>query len=69
VKLEVTGTFSQLLSFLDRLESGEPETLILEYLGVETIDDSPEAGGEDTDTLLLKADMNLAIYALLPADG
>jgi hypothetical protein len=69
VQLEVTGTFSQLLSFLDRLESGEPETLILEYLGVETIDDSPEAGGEDTDTLLLKADMNLAIYALLPADG
>jgi hypothetical protein len=65
IELEVTGTFSQLLSFLDRLEGGEPESLIIEYLAVETINDSSNVDGEDTDAVSLKTDIKLAVYALL----
>ncbi|MFA5309617.1 MAG: hypothetical protein WC370_09075 [Dehalococcoidales bacterium] len=58
-QLEATGTFSQLLSFLDQLETGAPDTLVLEYLGVESIP------GADA-TTPLTATVRLAVYALPP---
>jgi len=53
-------------SFLGRLESGEPGTLVIEYLSVEKV---PGASGSGSDTGAVSADINIAVYALLPATG
>ena len=67
VTLEATGSFSQLLSFLDRLESGEPKTLVVEYLTVARAPDSSGTGSGDAGTVPLTANIKIAVYALLPA--
>jgi len=68
VNLEVTGTFSQMLSFLDRLESGEPETLVIEYLAVERVQGLSADSGGNASAAPLTANIKIAVYALLPAD-
>jgi hypothetical protein len=66
VNLEVTGTFDQLSTFLDRLEGGEPKTLVVEYLYVARILDSP-GGSDEAGAVPVNANIKIAVYALLPA--
>jgi hypothetical protein len=68
LELEVTGTFNQLLTWLNRMENGEPETLVIEYLNVENTADS-SANISDTGATPVKASIKLAIYALPPVTG
>ncbi|OGO17639.1 MAG: hypothetical protein A2Z15_01525 [Chloroflexi bacterium RBG_16_50_11] len=37
IDVEVSGNYSQMVSFMSRLESGEPDTLVLEHLAVEKV--------------------------------
>jgi hypothetical protein len=67
VNLEATGAFGQLLSFLDRLESGEPKTLVIEYLSLETGPEASVTESEDASAVPLTANIRIAVYALLPA--
>jgi hypothetical protein len=67
VDLEVTGTFNQLLSYLDRLESGEPKTLVVEYLAVEKVEDTSISGSGDASEIPITTNVKIAVYALLPA--
>ena len=66
LNLAVTGTFARVSSFLDRLESGEPGTLVIEYLSVEKV---PGSSGSGSDTGEVSADITIAVYALLSAAG
>jgi hypothetical protein len=69
VNLEATGDFSQLLSYLDRLEKGEVNTLVIEYLAVEKAPDLPEDFSGVPGAASLTANIKIAIYALRPAAG
>jgi Tfp pilus assembly protein PilO len=63
IELAVTGNYPQLVSFLNELENGEPETLIIEYLSVETIPGVSLLDDSVRDTLPLNAKVKIAIYA------
>jgi type II secretory pathway pseudopilin PulG len=69
LNLAVTGTLTRVSNFLDRLENGEPGTLVIEYLAVEKV---PGASGGDSDagdTIQVNANIRIAIYALPPSAG
>ena len=62
IDIAVSGNFTQMTEFLNRLENGEPKTLVLEYLRVEkasgsSLSESPVEGP-------VSADIRLAIYTL-----
>ncbi|OGN97283.1 MAG: hypothetical protein A2Y89_06920 [Chloroflexi bacterium RBG_13_51_18] len=62
ITLAISGNFTQVTDFLNRLENGEPETLVLEYLNVEKVSGSflfenPDAGSID-------GDIRIAVYTL-----
>ena len=61
LNIAVTGTFSQLASFLSRLENGELETLILENLTVDRV--SGSTGEERDSTAPVNASLDIAIYS------
>jgi hypothetical protein len=63
LNIAVTGTFEGLVSFINRLETGDPATLVIEYM---TVDRTPAysggesaAGGETP----VNASLSLAVYA------
>jgi Tfp pilus assembly protein PilO len=61
IDLAITGNFTQMAEFLNRLENGEPNTLILEYVKVEKLSgsflfESPAEGPTS-------ADIRVAVYA------
>src|SRR4030042_1477849 len=61
INLEVTGNYTQMVSFLSRLENSDPRTLILEQLTVEKA-----SGGlllENTVEGPITANIRIAIYA------
>ncbi|MHB8105709.1 MAG: GspMb/PilO family protein, partial [Dehalococcoidales bacterium] len=63
IALAVTGTYPQLVSFVNQLENGEPKTLIIESL---LVDGTPGASLLDSsarNTLPINADIKIAIYA------
>ena len=62
IDMAITGNFTQMADFLNRLENGEPETLILEYVKIEKAPGSflSESPGEGP----ISADIRLAIYTL-----
>lgn len=62
INLAISGNFTSMADFLNRLENGEPETLVLEYLRVEKEPGSflSESPGEGP----ISADIRLAIYTL-----
>lgn len=66
LNLKVTGTFLKLSSFLNKLESGKPETLVIESLSVERQPDA-SGGSSELGTTPVNANIKLAIYALATA--
>lgn len=66
IDLAVSGNFTQIVSFLDRLENGQPETLVLEHVNVEK-----ESGSfmlEDPNEGPINADIRIAVYAPAATD-
>jgi Tfp pilus assembly protein PilO len=63
LELAVTGNYSNLVSFLNQLENGEPKTLIIEYLSVRTIPGASLLDAAARDALTLNAIVRIAIYA------
>jgi Tfp pilus assembly protein PilO len=63
VDMAVTGNFTQLVNFLNRLENGDTGTLIIEYLTVDRVPGS--AGGESSAGSItpINADVRIAVYA------
>jgi hypothetical protein len=59
--MHVSGDFSGLQDFVDRLETGELSTLVIEYL---TVDRASAGPGEDPQ---VQADAEIAVYAPAPA--
>jgi cell division protein FtsB len=66
VDMAVTGNFTQLVNFLNRLENDDTETLIIEYLTVDRVPGS--AGGESSsgDITPVNANIRIAVYAPPP---
>jgi Tfp pilus assembly protein PilO len=62
LNVAVTGTFAQLVSFLSKLESGEPRTLIVEDLSVARVAKPPWEEDAPEGTIFINADLDLAIY-------
>lgn len=64
-RLSVTanGTFTKLASFINQLETGEPQTLVIESLLVDRVTDTPGEEGE----IPVEAKLAIAVYARPPA--
>ncbi|MBA7637517.1 hypothetical protein ES703_45162 [subsurface metagenome] len=60
LNVTVEGSFSQLLSFMSKLERGEYKTLVVENLSITRI---PEEESTDEETIPVIASCDLAIYA------
>jgi len=67
LNLAVTGTFTQLSSFLSNLETGKPETLVIEYMSVNRLSGHSEGGGAASDNIQVNAGLKIAIFALPPS--
>ncbi len=57
------GTFSQLVSFVSKLENGEYETLVVENLSITRVTALPEEETGSEGTIIFIASFDLAIYA------
>ncbi len=68
LNISVRGTFSKVSGFLDRLENGEQETLVLEYAAIDSI--NVPFGGEvaHDDTAQVVAQFDIAVYSRPPAE-
>jgi Tfp pilus assembly protein PilO len=64
LNLAVTGTFTQLTDFLSRLETGKPETLVIEDLSVGNASEASGVGSDGGDRTAVNASLRIAIYAL-----
>ena len=63
----VTGTLTQLTSFLSQLENGEPKTLIVEDVSVTRVTETSGTEGAPEGTIPVNASLDLAIYCQPPA--
>ena len=66
LNIAVTGTFAQLVIFLNKLENGEPRTLIVEDLSVTRVAKPPGKEGAPEGTIFINANLDLAIYTQSP---
>ena len=66
LSIAAKGTFPQLADFLNRLENGEPGTLVIANLKVDRVTGPPANDGGDGDTLEVDASLNIAVYARPP---
>jgi Tfp pilus assembly protein PilO len=66
LNVAVTGTFTQLVSFLSKLENGGPRTLIVEDLSVTTVTEPSGGKNAPEGTVLVNTSLDLAIYAQTP---
>lgn len=66
LNVTATGTFAQLVSFLNKLENGEPQTLIVEDLSVTRVARPPGEEGAPEGTIFVNANLDLAIYTHYP---
>lgn len=62
LNVAVEGSFSQLVSFVSKLENGELKTLIVENLSVTRVTEEPEEETVPEGTILITASLDLAIY-------
>ena len=62
LNIAAKGTYAQLADFINRLESGEPKTLVIEDLAVEWAGGLSPGKTEAGDTLLVDANLNITIY-------
>ena len=63
IDIAVTGNFTQLVNFLNRLENGAPASLIIETLTVEKLPGSAGGGSSDGDITPVNAKVEIAVYA------
>jgi hypothetical protein len=63
----VKGSFSQLVSFLNKLENGEFKTLIVKSLSVTRASEKSEGETATEETIPVTASLSLAIYTQSPA--
>ncbi len=64
--IAVEGSFSQLVSFLSKLENGEFKTLIVDDLSVTRATEQPEGETGTEGNIPVTASLNLAIYTQSP---
>jgi Tfp pilus assembly protein PilO len=69
IDLQVSGTYPQLVSFLNQLENSEPKTLIIENLSVDTASGSSLLNSSARDILPINAKIRIAIYSSPAATG
>jgi hypothetical protein len=63
LNIAAKGTFTQLADFLNRLENGEPGTLVISNLRVERVTGPPGDEGETGDTVRVDTSLDIAVYA------
>ena len=63
LSITATGSFTKLVSFINQLETGQPQTLVIESLLVDRVTDKPEEEG----VIPIEAKFEIAIYARPPA--
>jgi hypothetical protein len=68
LNIVAAGTFEQLSDFLNQLESGELETLVIEYLTVARATETPEEENTPGGVIPVSASLDIAIYAQPPPD-
>jgi hypothetical protein len=62
LNIDVKGTYGQVADFINRLENGEPPTLVIETLTMDiAVETRPDETGE-TDTIMVDAILNVAVY-------
>lgn len=66
LNVDVTGTFTQLVSFLSQLENGELQTLIVEDLSVTRVTRQSGEKGTPEGTVPINASLDLAVYTQPP---
>ncbi len=66
LNIAVTGTFAQLVSFLNQLENGELETLIVENFRVSRVTESSGAESTPGDNTQVNASLDIAIHSQSP---
>jgi len=64
LSVAVTGTFTQLSSFLSSLEKGKPETLVIEYMSVNRVSEYSEGESAASDNIQVNAGLKIAIFSL-----
>jgi Tfp pilus assembly protein PilO len=69
IEIEVTGTYPQLVIFLKQLENGEPKTLVIESLTVESLHGASLLESSVRNTLPITANIRIAVYANPPDGG
>ena len=62
LNVAVEGSFSQLVSFVGKLENGEFETLVVEDLSVTKVEEQPEGETVPEGSIPVTASLDLAIY-------
>ena len=67
LNVAVQGSFSQLVSFLGKLENGELKTLIVEDLSITKLSEQSKQGSIPEGTIPISASLDLAIYTQSPA--
>ncbi len=67
--MAVTGTFTQLSTFLSGLEKGKPETLVIEYASVDSAPGLSEEESAASDNVQVNASLKVAVFCLPPSTG
>jgi Tfp pilus assembly protein PilO len=65
--MAVAGTFMQLSSFLSNLETGKPETLVIEYLSVDRVTEASREESATGDNIKVNANLKIAIFSPPPS--
>jgi Tfp pilus assembly protein PilO len=63
VDMAVTGDYQHLVNFLNKLETSQPETLVIESFSVETTSGSSLLDASARNAQILNASIKIAIYA------
>lgn len=63
IDIEAIGDYAQLAGFLNRLENGEPGTMIIEYLNIERIPGVSLLESDAASALPINAHIKIAVYA------
>ena len=66
LQVSVTGTYNRMEAFLVSLESGKYETLVMEYVIVDSTTTPFKGGGVYGDSVQVAANLEIAVYAQPP---
>jgi hypothetical protein len=63
LNIALKGTFNQVANFINRLENGEPATLVIDDFKVDRVTGPPADEGETDGEVLVEASLDIAVYA------